>query len=292
MIEPEMAFCALEDDMACAEDYVRYCCNHLLTHCASDLDFITRMVDKEAVARLIHVTSRRAKGPFVAINCGAIPAELAESELFGHEKGAFTGAQSRHQGVFERADDGTLFLDEVGELPLGLQVKLLRVLEERLVVRLGSGTPLSIDVRIIAATNRGLEAAVQQGAFREDLFYRLNVVAIRTIPLRERIEDVPVLARYFLQRSAQQLGVEPKRVADAALDCAFPVRVVDAAGQRTGAIVGQHIPVERIHRLVEEIRFADAFAEIVENDVVGGLVEVVFVLDVANDLLEYIFDRD
>jgi transcriptional regulator with PAS, ATPase and Fis domain/pSer/pThr/pTyr-binding forkhead associated (FHA) protein len=164
---------------------------------------------KEAVARLIHVTSRRAKGPFVAINCGAIPAELAESELFGHEKGAFTGAQSRHQGVFERADDGTLFLDEVGELPLGLQVKLLRVFEERLVVRLGSGTPLSIDVRIIAATNRGLEAAVQQGAFREDLFYRLNVVRLSLAPLAERPEDVLPLARRFLARHAPSLGRLP-----------------------------------------------------------------------------------
>ncbi|MBL8935651.1 MAG: sigma 54-interacting transcriptional regulator, partial [Archangium sp.] len=161
---------------------------------------------KEAVARLVHDASRRSRGPFVAVNCGAIPSELAESELFGHEKGAFTGATQSHAGVFERADGGTLFLDEVGELPLGLQVKLLRVLEEKLVFRLGGRTPVSVDVRVVAATNRGLEKAVADGTFREDLFYRLNVVRLALEPLRARPEDVLPLAQRFLERHAASLG--------------------------------------------------------------------------------------
>jgi len=164
---------------------------------------------KEALAHLVHDASKRSKGPFVAINCGAIPSELAESELFGHEKGAFTGAASTHAGVFERADGGTLFLDEVGELPLGLQVKLLRVLEEKLVHRLGGRTPLGVDVRLIAATNRPLEADVEKGSFRADLFYRLNVVRLTLEPLRQRPDDVLPLARLFLARHAAALGRSP-----------------------------------------------------------------------------------
>jgi len=169
---------------------------------------------KEAIARLTHDASRRARGPFVPINCGAIPKELAESELFGHEKGAFTGATSAHAGVFERADGGTLFLDEVGELPLELQVKLLRVLEEKLVFRLGGKTALSVDVRVVAATNRALEAAVKQGTFREDLFYRLNVVRLSLEPLRSRPEDVLPLAKTFLSRHAASLGRLPPSMTD------------------------------------------------------------------------------
>ncbi|MDP3235733.1 MAG: sigma 54-interacting transcriptional regulator [Myxococcales bacterium] len=169
---------------------------------------------KEAIARLTHDASRRARGPFVAINCGAIPRELAESELFGHEKGAFTGAMTTHAGVFERADGGTLFLDEVGELPLELQVKLLRVLEEKLVFRLGGKTALSVDVRVVAATNRALEAAVTKGTFREDLFYRLNVVRLSLEPLRSRAEDVLPLAKTFLARHAASLGRPPPLLTD------------------------------------------------------------------------------
>jgi transcriptional regulator with PAS, ATPase and Fis domain/pSer/pThr/pTyr-binding forkhead associated (FHA) protein len=179
---------------------------------------------KEALARLIHGSSRRAKSAFVAINCGAIPRELAESELFGHEKGAFTGAQAGHAGVFERADGGTLFLDEVGELPPALQVKLLRVLEEKLVTRLGGSTPVSVDVRLLAATNRALEAAVEQGTFREDLFYRLNVVRLSLAPLHERPEDVMPLAQRFLARHATALGRLPPDISEAAERalCAYP----------------------------------------------------------------------
>ncbi|MDX2014468.1 MAG: sigma 54-interacting transcriptional regulator [Myxococcaceae bacterium] len=179
---------------------------------------------KEAIARLVHQASRRARGPFVAVNCGAIPGELAESELFGHEKGAFTGAHTAHAGVFERADGGTLFLDEVGELPLALQVKLLRVLEERLVTRLGGATPVAVDVRLLAATNRGLEGAVQQGSFREDLFYRLNVVRLALAPLHERPDDILPLARRFLVRHAAALGRAPPPLSQAAERalCAYP----------------------------------------------------------------------
>jgi transcriptional regulator with PAS, ATPase and Fis domain len=171
---------------------------------------------KEAVARLVHDASRRSRGPFVAVNCGAIPSELAESELFGHEKGAFTGAATSHAGVFERADGGTLFLDEVGELPLALQVKLLRVLEEKLVHRLGGRVPVSVDVRVVAATNRALEDAVSEGDFREDLFYRLNVVRLSLAPLRERIDDVVPLATRFLSRHAAALGRAPPALSDEA----------------------------------------------------------------------------
>ncbi len=161
---------------------------------------------KEVVARLVHRESRRSSGPFVAINCGALPRELAESELFGHEKGAFTGAAAQHAGVFERADGGTLFLDELGELPLELQVKLLRVLEERLVWRLGARAPTAVDVRLVCATNRELEKEIEAGRFREDLFWRVNVVRVPLSSLRSRPEDVLPLARRLLVKHAAAMG--------------------------------------------------------------------------------------
>ncbi|AUX48714.1 ATPase AAA [Sorangium cellulosum] len=162
---------------------------------------------KEIVARHIHEMSHRARRPFVAVNCGAWSESLVESELFGHEKGAFTGATTAKAGWFESADGGTLFLDEVGDLPLQLQVKLLRVLQEREVVRLGSRQPIPIDVRLIAATNVDLEAAVAARRFREDLFYRLNVATVALLPLRERPGDIQPLARYFLSVHAGRVGV-------------------------------------------------------------------------------------
>jgi DNA-binding NtrC family response regulator len=159
---------------------------------------------KEMVARAIHRASRRAKGPCVAVNCAALTESLNESELFGHEKGAFTGATEKKAGRFEMADRGTLFLDEVGELPLGLQTKFLRVLEERRFERVGGQKAIEVDVRVVAATNRDLEEMVKRGTFREDLFYRLSVIQVEVPPLRERLDDVPLLAEHFLARYRTQ----------------------------------------------------------------------------------------
>ncbi len=161
---------------------------------------------KELVARHIHNLSRRGREPFVAVNCGAFAETLVESELFGHEKGAFTGATTHKAGWFEAANGGTLFLDEIGDLPLNMQVKLLRVLQEREVVRLGSRTPIPINVRLVAATNVNLADAVVAGHFREDLFYRLHVATIRLPPLRERPGDILPLAEFFLEEHCQRLG--------------------------------------------------------------------------------------
>lgn len=161
---------------------------------------------KELVARHVHQLSGR-RGPFLAVNCGAISEQLAESELFGHEAGAFTGATGRREGWFEAAQGGTLFLDEIGDLPLHLQVKLLRVLQEREVVRVGSRKPIPVDVRLVAATNIGLEQAVAAGRFRQDLLYRLNIAQLRILPLRERPGDILPLARYFLGLYCQRMHI-------------------------------------------------------------------------------------
>src|SRR5690242_4904256 len=161
---------------------------------------------KELVARAIHKRSRRASGAFIRVNCAAIPPSLIASELFGHEKGAFTGALQRRLGRFEAADGGTIFLDEIGDLPPEAQVALLRVLQEREIERVGSHHPVLVDVRVLAATNRDLEAAVERGAFREDLFYRFNVFPVRLPPLRERAEDIPILVEYLVDRFAKQTG--------------------------------------------------------------------------------------
>ncbi|MDH4281941.1 MAG: sigma-54 dependent transcriptional regulator [Myxococcales bacterium] len=161
---------------------------------------------KEMVARALHFQSPRAEAPFVVLNCGAVPENLIESELFGHVKGAFTGATGAKEGLFRAADGGTLFLDEVGELPPPLQVKLLRVLQDRKVRPVGGSAELEVDVRVLAATNRDVEFEVESGTFREDLFYRLNVIRIEVPPLRERPEDIPVLAGYFLQKHAALQG--------------------------------------------------------------------------------------
>lgn len=161
---------------------------------------------KEVIARALHEQSRRADGPMVRVNCGAIAPELIDSELFGHEKGSFTGANQARPGWFERADGGTLLLDEVGELPLAAQVRLLRVLQDGVVTRVGGQTDRRVDVRIVAATHRDLEAMVQDGSFREDLWYRIHVFPIRIPPLRERTEDLEALARFFARRSAGRIG--------------------------------------------------------------------------------------
>ena len=172
---------------------------------------------KELVARALHKHSPRGGGPFVAINTAAIPKDLLESELFGHERGAFTGAQTMRRGRFEQAEGGTLFLDEIGDMPFDLQTRLLRVLSDGQFYRVGGHQPLKANVRVIAATHQNLEKRVRDGGFREDLFHRLNVIRLRLPPLRERREDVPLLTRQFLQKSAKELGVEAKRLSDAAL---------------------------------------------------------------------------
>ncbi len=179
---------------------------------------------KELVARALHKHSPRAGGPFVAINTAAIPKDLLESELFGHERGAFTGAQTTRRGRFEQADGGTLFLDEIGDMPFDLQTRLLRVLSDGQFYRVGGHQPLKSQVRVIAATHQDLEERVRLGAFREDLFHRLNVIRLRLPPLRERVEDIPGLTRMFLTKSGKELGVEAKRITETALQRlqAFP----------------------------------------------------------------------
>ncbi|HEY2405849.1 MAG TPA: sigma-54 dependent transcriptional regulator [Polyangiaceae bacterium] len=202
---------------------------------------------KERVARAIHDRSERRDRPFMVVNCGALPEALMESELFGHEKGAFTGAQTRHTGLFREANGGTLLLDEVGELPPSLQVKLLRVLQERSVRSVGSTQETPIDVRVLAATNRDVEAEVARGDFRQDLYYRLNVIRIPLPPLRERREDIPMLAERFMQRFAVDMGKEIAGFTPDALRVlqayAFPgnVRELENVMERAVALAGSRV---------------------------------------------------
>ena len=207
---------------------------------------------KELVARTLHRTSARASGPFVAVNCAAIPESLIESELFGHEKGTFTGAHRRREGRFEEADGGTLFLDEIASMPVPLQASLLRVLQERSFTRLGGSGEVSCDVRVVAASNRDLPAMVAQGRFREDLYYRLNVVRLELPPLRERREDIPLLAKALLDRAAATHAVEvapiPPDVLRLLLEYSWPGNVRELANA-----------VERLVLLAEDgkVRAAD-----------------------------------
>jgi DNA-binding NtrC family response regulator len=173
---------------------------------------------KELVARAIHQNSQRSQGPFVVVNCAAVAETLAESELFGHEKGAFTGAVSARKGFFEAAEGGTLFIDEIGDLPLPLQTKLLRALEQRVITRVGSTREIPVDVRIIAATNRDLQEMVRERTFREDLFFRLSVLRLAIPPLRERPADIPLLVAHFLERLSAEHRREVKSIAPEALD--------------------------------------------------------------------------
>ncbi|MBF0513123.1 MAG: sigma-54-dependent Fis family transcriptional regulator [Desulfovibrionaceae bacterium] len=205
---------------------------------------------KELVARAIHKASARASGPLVAVNCAALAESLLESELFGHEKGAFTGAERRREGRFKQADGGTVFLDEIGEVSAAMQLRLLRVLQEREVVRVGGNETLPVDVRVLAATNRDLRALVADGRFRQDLYYRLNVVALHLPPLRERAGDIPLLAAHFLQKYGAKNKKNVQGFTPAAMDCLLRhpwpgnVRELENAVERavvlsTGAIAGE-----------------------------------------------------
>ncbi len=209
---------------------------------------------KEVVARMLHASSARAGQPFVAVNCGAIPAELLESEMFGHERGSFTGAVGARSGMFQLAHQGTIFLDEIGEMSPALQVKLLRVLQEREVRPVGADRNVKVDVRVIAATNKDLEGEVAAGRFREDLFYRLNVVPVSLPPLRERRSDVPLLVEHFLAKHTQRHGRAPLSLTEEAMvrlwDYAWPgnVRQLENLVERLviladGVIGAQDLPL-------------------------------------------------
>lgn len=174
---------------------------------------------KELIAKAIHEHSPRKNKPFIAINCGAIPENLMESEFFGHKKGSFTDASRDKKGLFEEAHNGTIFLDEIGELPLALQVKLLRALQEQQIKRVGDEHPIDINVRVVAATLRNLEEDVKIGRFRDDLFYRLNVVAVEIPPLRERRDDIALLANVFVQQQCERFGIPVKKIPEEVMDC-------------------------------------------------------------------------
>src|SRR6266498_2948934 len=207
---------------------------------------------KELVARALHDFGKRRSGPFVAINMAAIPRDLIESELFGHEKGAFTGANTRSSGRFEQAEGGTLFLDEIGDMPMEAQTRLLRVLQQGEYTTVGGRTPIKTDVRIVAATNKDLRILIQQGLFREDLFFRLNVVPLRLPPLRERIEDVPDLIRHFFAQ-AEHEGLPPKKLASLARQ--------RARARKPGAAPRGTLPAGRDHRLGDRRRTGAALGE-------------------------------
>ncbi len=217
---------------------------------------------KELVARALHKHSPRADQPFIAINIAAIPSELLESELFGHEKGAFTGATQQRKGRFEQASGGTLFLDEIGDMPPQLQTRLLRVLQDGRFYRVGGHEQIETDVRIIAATNQNLESRVKDGRFREDLFHRLNVIRIHLPPLRERRSDIPALARYFLKRSAAELKVEVKLLTPEAEDhlarLPWPGNVRQLENTCRWLTVMAPGPVVRVEDLPPELRAAEA----------------------------------
>lgn len=216
---------------------------------------------KELIASAVHTNSNRSSGPFIAINCGAIPLSLMESELFGHERGAFTDAKETKAGTFEQANGGTLFLDEIGELPLDAQVKLLRVLEDRKITRIGGKKPIPVDVRIVAATNRHLEEEVKAGKFRLDLLYRLNIFTITLPPLRERIEDVPLLANCFIRKYNQTLSLDIQAISPEAMallsSCEWPGNVRDLENAIQSAMILCTASIIRPEHLPDRVKGYD-----------------------------------
>ncbi|HRJ88607.1 MAG TPA: sigma-54 dependent transcriptional regulator [Pyrinomonadaceae bacterium] len=231
---------------------------------------------KELVARALHFNSRRAGHPFLAVNCGAIPEDLLESELFGHSKGAFTGAVNDKAGLFRAASGGTVFLDEIAELPLALQSKLLRAIQEREVTPVGTSTPVKFDARIVAATNRDLEKEVNDGRFREDLFYRLNVVEIDLPSLRERTEDIPLLVRYFSGRTARGQNLPEKPITIPAMEAltayAWPgnIRELENAVERAFILSGDEITVADLPKKV----VSDTFKQVQQDVEMRSLEDV------------------
>ncbi len=227
---------------------------------------------KELAAHIIHFQSRRRHGPFIAVNCAAIPETLLETELFGHEKGSFTGAYQQRIGRFEAASGGTVFLDEIGDMPLSMQTKILRVLQERTFERVGGMKPCPVDIRLIAATNRDLTAAVKEGMFREDLYYRLNVVPVHILPLRERPADVPDLAAFFLQKCGGKLGLALKKISPGALDALMEyhwpgnVRELDNIIQRAVLLSAGEEITEREVRSVLGVRAEEADGRVIAPD--------------------------
>jgi transcriptional regulator with GAF, ATPase, and Fis domain len=211
---------------------------------------------KELVARAIHNNSPRRARPLVKVNCATLPAHLIESELFGHERGAFTGAQARHMGRFEVADGATIFLDEIGELPPDLQIKLLRVLEHGEFERLGSSRTIKVDVRVIAATNRDLEEEIRKGRFREDFFYRLNVFPITVPPLRDRSGDIPLLALFFVEKASKRLGKSieqiPESVVQKLQDYSWPGNVRELQNVIERAVINSSGPKLRLSDDLDE----------------------------------------
>ncbi|MCZ7583922.1 MAG: sigma-54 dependent transcriptional regulator [Deltaproteobacteria bacterium] len=207
---------------------------------------------KELFARAIHQLSPRRDKPLIVVNCGAIPDNLLESELFGHIKGAFTGAHQTREGLFEKAQGGTLFLDEVSELPIDLQVKLLRAIQEEEIMRVGDRKPIKLDIRIVAATNRNLDEEVQEGRFREDLHYRLNVVSLHIPPLAERKEDLPLLVKHFIERFSEKLGKRVGGIADEALgmiknyDWPGNIRELENAIEQTVVLLDEGKQIESV----------------------------------------------
>ncbi len=230
---------------------------------------------KELVARAIHHYSRRSGRPFVAVSCAAIPGTLLESEMFGHERGAFTDARERRLGKFELAHGGTLYLDEIGDMPVDLQTKLLRALQERTIERIGGHEPIAVDVRVLAATNRDLEALMKEGRFREDLYYRLNVVTVHLPPLRERRRDIPLLVEHFLAKYADELG--ERGVAPEALDrlVAYDwpgnVRELENVIQRAmvmatgGVILPEHLPIGPVSPAAAAVAMDASLEEVIER---------------------------